>query len=55
MGEQGDKGMNMRKLFNELIKDESIHDIPVSHVLRVVTVVFELINSGKFYFDNEIE
>ena len=45
--------MNMTKLFNELIKDESIHDIPVSYVLRVVTAVFELINSGKFYYQNE--
>ena len=46
--------MDMEKLFNELVKDESIKDIPVMHILRVVTVVFELIDSGEFYFENDL-
>ena len=45
--------MNMTKLFNELIKDESIQGIPISHVLKVVIAVFELINSGEYYYENE--
>ena len=45
--------MDMEKLFDELVKDESIKDIPVMYVLRVVNAVFELINSGKFYFENK--
>ena len=45
--------MDMKKLFNKIISDESIKDIPVMHVLRVVRIVFELINSGEFYFENE--
>ena len=45
--------MDMEKLFNELVKDESIKDIPVMHVIQIITVIFELINSGDFYFENE--
>ena len=45
--------MDMEKLFNEIINNESIKDIPINHVLKVVTVIFELINSGKYYFENQ--
>lgn len=45
--------MDIEKLFNKLIEDENIKDIPVMYLLRVATVVFELINSGEFYYENE--
>lgn len=44
--------MDMRKLFNELVENEELQDIPVLHLMMVVTAVFELINSGRFYLDN---
>lgn len=39
--------MDMRKLCDELMKDEDIKDIPLTFVFRVVFSVFKLINSGK--------
>lgn len=47
--------MDINKLFNELIKDDEIKGIPVSHVLKIVTAVFELINSGRFFIESEID
>ena len=44
--------MNVKKLCDRLIEDESIKDIPLTYVFRVVLSVFELINSGEFYFQN---
>lgn len=45
--------MDMKKLCDELIKDKSLRDIPLTYVFRVVFSVFNLINSGDFYYKNE--
>lgn len=44
--------MDMKKLCDELIKDKSLRDIPLTYVFRVVFSVFNLINSGEFFFHN---
>ena len=45
--------MNVKKLCDKLIEDETLKDIPLTYVFRVVLSVFELINSGEFYYTNE--
>lgn len=45
--DKGESDMDMRKLCDELMKDEDIKDIPLTFVFRVVFSVFKLINSGK--------
>lgn len=45
--------MDMRKLCEKLFNNDKIKDIPLEHVIRVVSVVFEIINSGECFFENE--
>lgn len=47
--------MDIRKLFNELVKCEELQDIPVMYIMKVLTATFELISSGKFFYDTETE
>ena len=47
--------MDMKKFCDMLIKDESLHDIPITYIFRVAYAVFELINSGNCYFLNEAD
>lgn len=47
--------MNINELFDALVQSEDLKGIPVIHVLRVLATVFELINSGKFFYENEQE
>ena len=42
--------MDMKKFCDELIKDESLKDIPLTYVFRVVLSVFAMIESGEFFF-----
>lgn len=43
----------MRKLCKKLFESEEIGDIPTEYVIRVVSLVFEIINSGECFFFNE--
>ena len=45
--------MNISKLFDELLESEELQDIPILHILVVVNTVFDLINSGRFFYENE--
>ena len=45
--------MDTEKLWNKLIEDENIKNIPLKDVLKVVIAVFEAINSGECYYTNE--
>lgn len=47
--------MNMKKLCDKLIEDETLKDIPLTIVFRVVLSVFALIESGEFFYENEQE
>ena len=44
--------MDMKKLCDKLIEDESLKDIPLTYVFRVALSLFELINSGDFFYEN---
>lgn len=43
----------MRKLCKILFESDEITDIPLEHVIKVVSLVFEIINSGECFFENE--
>lgn len=43
----------MRKLCKKLFESEKIENIPLEYVIRVVSLVFEIINSGECFFENE--
>ena len=45
--------MDMRKLCKKLFENEDIKKIPLKYVVTVVHVVFELINSGECFYNNE--
>lgn len=47
--------MDITELFNELIKSEELKDIPVLYILIVANTVFDLINSGRFFYENEVD
>ena len=45
--------MDMEKFFDNLIESEDLKDIPIDFIFRVVVRVFELINSGEFFYFKE--
>lgn len=45
--------LDNKKFIEELVKEESIKDIPAIHVLRVATAVLEIIGRGECFFDKE--
>lgn len=42
----------MKKLCKKLFENEDIKNIPLEYVIKVVAVIFDLINSGECFFDN---
>lgn len=47
--------MDMTKFYDRLLNDETISDIPISFVFRIVLSVFSLINSGECYYKDDFE
>ena len=47
--------MDMTKLYERLLNDETISDIPIEFVIRIVLSVFGIINSGECYYKDDIE
>jgi len=45
--------MDMDKFFKLISNNEEIADIPIIYVLRVATVVFEIIGSGECKYELE--
>ena len=52
---KGEGRMDMEKLCDELIKDETLNDIPLLYVLRVALSVLSLINSGKCFYKEDFD
>ena len=44
----------MSKLCKKLLESEEIKDIPLEYIIKVVAVVFEIINSGECFYTDEI-
>lgn len=43
----------MKKLCKKLFESDEIANIPLEYVIKVVSVVFEIINSGECFYFNE--
>jgi len=43
----------MKKLCKMLLENEDIRDIPLEHVVKVLVVLFDIINSGECYYERE--
>lgn len=47
--------MDVEKLCDKLFEDETLKDIPLAYIYRIVFSVFALIESGEFFYENEQE
>lgn len=45
--------MDMEKLCDKLIQDETLKDIPLTYVFRVAVSIFSIIGSGECFFQND--
>ena len=46
--------MDMKKLCDILTQRPDIKDIPLSHIFRVACAVFDVLNSGKCFYKEEL-
>ena len=44
----------MKKLCKKLLENEDIKDIPLEYVIKIVAVLFDIINSGECFYKDEI-
>lgn len=47
--------MDMKKLCKLLFENENIKNIPLEYVIKVVAAIFEIINSGECFYENECD
>ena len=47
--------MDMTKFYDRLLNDETISDIPINFVFRIVLSVLGIINSGECFYRDDIE
>ena len=45
--------MDIKKLYEKVIQDKEVHDIPLLHILTVLNVVLEVIGEGECFYENE--
>lgn len=45
--------MDMKKLCEKLTERPELKDIPLSHIFRVATVIFEIIKEGECFYESE--
>ena len=45
--------MDIRKLYEKVIQNEDLHDIPLLHILSVLNAVLDAIDSGECFYKNE--
>ena len=45
--------MDIKKLYEKVIQSDEVHDIPMIHILRVLSVVMEVIGEGECFYENE--
>ena len=45
--------MDIKKLYEKVIQSDEVHDIPLLHILAVLSAVLEVIGSGECFYDNE--
>ena len=45
--------MDIKKLYEKVIQNEDVHDIPLIHILTVLNAVLEAIGEGECFYENE--
>ena len=45
--------MDIRKLYEKVIQNPEVHDIPLVHILTVLNVIIETIGDGECFYENE--
>ncbi len=45
--------MDILKLFNKVLEDKSVQEIPLLYVLLVINSVIEAINTGECFYPTE--
>jgi len=45
--------MDIKKLYEKVIQDKEVHDIPLIHIITVLNVVLEVIGTGECFYENE--
>ena len=46
--------MDMKKLIDLLLKREELKEVPISHIFRVVSSIFDVINNGNVFYKEEL-
>ena len=47
--------MDIRKLFDRVIEDDGIKDIPLMYVLQVFYTILNVMNTGECFYKEEID
>ena len=47
--------MDVLKLFEKVIKDDEVRDIPLMHVFTVICAVVDAIGSGECFYKNDFD
>lgn len=47
--------MDVLKLFEKVIKDDEVRDIPLMHVFTVICAVVDAISSGECFYKTEFD
>lgn len=46
--------MDMKKLIDLLLKREELREVPISHIFRVVSSVFDVMKNGNVFYKEEL-
>ena len=49
------KSMDVLSLFEKVIEDEEVKDIPLMYIFRVVCCVVDAISTGECFYDTDFE
>ena len=47
--------MDVDKLCDRLLEDETLKDIPLNYIFRIVFSLFSLIESGEFFYKDTFD
>lgn len=45
--------MNIQKLYEKIIKNKELHNIPLIHILAVLDAVLDAIGDGDCFYEND--
>ena len=43
--------MNVKKFINLLLKSDELKDVPMEHIYKVVSSVFDVLMNGKVFYE----